>query len=249
MDDKQLIDKILNRVLERMKNSQTVQEPGEDKPKLLILTQEHGNRCHELLENTKLLEHYIMDCSFVMDYDCRLEDYEAVILFNLSNTVLSKLSRGICDSPFLNLASNAILTGRKIYIPMEEVELFHYKDTAPEAFYSMMLDKINFLESCGVVFCETEQLEKAVLHKAGKTEGVHNKKENVLINPVSQKTITIDKKVVTEKDIEKAYINGGTVICISNRAILSDLAKDYAKYRNIQFRPSEILAGKPRNCV
>lgn len=238
MDDKGLVDEILNRVLDKMNSIQPPKAP-DHKPKLLILSREHGSRCHELLESTRLLEHYFTEYPLVTSDDCRLEDYEAVILFNLDNNVLSKLSSGICDSPFLNLASKAILNGMKIYVPMEEVELFKYEDTAPKAFYSMMLEKVNFLKSCGMIFCKMDRLEGVIFRKTQREDSV----------PAIQSSITIHKKVVTEKDVERAHTDGATVICITNKAILSDLAKDYARSRNIRFQRGETLAGKPGICI
>jgi hypothetical protein len=236
MDDKRLVDEILNRVLAKMQIS--------NKPKLLILTEDHGTSCHEVLESKTLLERYDTECACIKNYELDVAKYEAVVLFQLNNTALSKIASGICDSPFLNMVSQAILIGKKIYVPVEEVELYQYKNVAPAVYYDMMLEKINFLKSCGVIFCKREQLEIAILdQKVILTEEPEMPVQKKAIESPSVvnthstgKSVDLDKKVITEKDVEKAYSDGAAIICISSKAILSDLAKEFAKNRNIEFQ-------------
>lgn len=51
-------------------------------------------------------------------YEVDLNNFEAVILFNLTCDALCKLASGTCDSAYTRLASQAILSG-KVYIPTE----------------------------------------------------------------------------------------------------------------------------------
>lgn len=248
MEEKPLVDEILKRVLEKMKVSESCLESVHPKPKLLILTENHGTSCHEALESDILLKHCNTECALTKNYECNLDDYEAIILFNLNNNALSKLSRGICDSPFLNLACEAILNGKKIYVPNEEIELYQYKDSAPKAFYNMMVEKLEFLKACGMILCNRDQLENDILHnivtdETSKKMTKNQEVKEALPNLVN-KSVVLDKKVVTEKDIERAYTEGATTIYITTKTILSDLAKESAKYRNIQFQRTQTNLGK-----
>lgn len=255
MEDKQFVEEILRKVMEELKNSQVLNEEI-IKPKLLVLSEEHKTCCHEILEHTGLTEHYQPECALTRGYDCRIEDYETIVLFSLSNTNLGKLTMGVGDTPYLALALNAILAGKKIYVPNEEVELFSCEASAPKAFYSMMFEKIEFLKSCGITFCNLEQLESVLVDKTARQTG--NTVRESIKNPVSEQAgsksqaqevilqkpkdknenVTIDKKVVTERDIKRAWEEGAITVYISNKAIISDLAKEYAKNRNILLKRS-----------
>lgn len=234
MEEKQLVDQILGLVLEKMKLSQS-------KPRLLILNQDLENSFCKKLESTGIQSQYQLEDSLSMNQNCRLEDYEACILPGLSTDLLGKLSGGIGDSPFLLLAVRAILTGKRVYIPLEEVELYRYQETAPSAYYVMMLEKINFLKSCNVVFCRTEELGDVISNISKPVETVKNTKKNQADSSCEPKSVRIEKRVITEKDVEQAWTEGASVICIGDKAILSDLAKELAGSRKIQFQRSSSL--------
>lgn len=88
-----------------------------------------------------------------------MDNCEVVILYCLSNEVLGKLASGIYDTPYTQLASQAILSGKKVYVPMERIELYRYATTAPAPYYAMLQEKLALLEESGVVICPQEELE------------------------------------------------------------------------------------------
>lgn len=253
MDFDLLVAEITKRVAQKMeekvKEEQPQISPANDKPKILILTQEHGQYCHESLENCRLTEYYQTECALVKNYECSMKDYEAVILYDLTNDILGKITAGISDTPFLSLVSQAILTGKKIYVPEEAVELYQYKQSAPKVYYSMMNEKLNFLRNCNFTFCCHEDLDNEIL-------GCHEKKapcnitssgseEESRIQPISQdealgaEAVVLAKKVITERDIRNAYESGADKIIVSKRAIITDLALEYARYRKISLEKSK----------
>ncbi|BCJ94972.1 ethanolamine utilization protein [Anaerocolumna cellulosilytica] len=258
MEDKQLVEIILKQVMEKLKSSQA--EPKEaglseaEKPKVLILSEEHKTCCHEVLEHTDFTQIYQFECAMTMEYNCRIEDYEAVVLFSVSNINLGKLTAGIGDTLYLNLALQAILTGKKVYVPNEAVELFSYQAFAPKAFYSMMLEKIEFLKSCGLTFCELKDLGSALntlkqeeemgyspaqVSFKKQAESKNNQQVHVLQDlKCTKQDVIIDKKVVTESDIKRAWEEGAVTVYTSDKAIISDLAKEFAKNRNILLKRS-----------
>ena len=111
-----LVDEIVARVSAKIAQQESC---GSDvgKPKLLILTEEHGSICHDMLESERLLSYYQTECALLKDYDCDMASYEAVILFGLTNEALARLAGGVCDTPFTRLAQKAILTGKKNLCP------------------------------------------------------------------------------------------------------------------------------------
>lgn len=61
-------------------------------PGLLVLTQEHGEKCHELLENPKIREKYNTSCALLQENQVSMDGIEAVVLFNLTTDAMCKLA-------------------------------------------------------------------------------------------------------------------------------------------------------------
>lgn len=250
MDFDDLVNEIINRVAEKMQE-QSPQETTivcDDKPRLLILTQEHGDFCHTMLESAKLGEYYHVECALLQEYKCDPTNYEAAILFGLTNDVLGKLAGGICDTPFTMLAQKLILSGKKVFAPAEDIELYSYEESAPPAYYAMMESKLDFLKSCGVTVCKQENLEDVILNGAEsccnssqpcKAEATPTPEVTTQPTPKPAEKpaeASLDKKVITEKDMIAVCTPGVTVLRIRKNSIVTDLAQDYAHTRRITIR-------------
>lgn len=226
MDYNQLVDEILKRVAIKMADLER-DTSAANKRRILLLTEQHGTLCHQLLESTKLQASCHMDCALLSEYDCDIEGYDAVVIYHLSNSALSKLAGGSLDTAFLSLASSAILRGKKVLLPKEEIELYRYEKTAPDAYYAMMCEKLKLLQNSGVILSNYCELENILAGSCQSIEDFDNKQS------ISNKYVTIDKKVITEKDLRLITADGATGIRINCNAILTDLAKEYLNTRKI----------------
>ncbi|MEM1485476.1 hypothetical protein V6615_11445 [Oscillospiraceae bacterium PP1C4] len=229
MDFNTLVEEIVARVTKQVEQAESACSVPDARPKLLILNRSHQDCCHRMLESKRLGEKYQTVCALLNEYSCDLNDFEAVLLYGLNNEALSKIAAGICDTPYTSLAVQAILMGKKIYAVRDDVELFDYEQTAPAAYYSMMLEKVTLLEQSGVVLVSSDMLEDAML---GETVGCTECKTAPCKKPV--KEIHISKKVITEKDVIAAYADGATVLRVGSKSIITDLARDYAHERRIE---------------
>ena len=244
MDHNAIVEEILRRVAEKISEAEGSRAPCADsggKPGLLILTQDHGAVCHATLESEALKARYRTDCALMHHYDVELDDYEAVVLFNLSCDAMAALASGACDSAYTRLASKAILSGKKVYVPTEEVELYQYRETAPAAYYNMMQQKLDLLVASGVVICAQASLEQVILGNASPVPAA--------VAPVcaaaapaapvpaaaccEAKAVRIEKRVLTEKDLIEANMGGVTEVHIGEKTIVTALAKDAAKDRGM----------------
>ena len=244
MDHNAIVEEILRRVAEKISEAEGSCAPCADsggKPGLLILTQDHGAVCHATLESEALKARYRTDCALMHHYDVELDDYEAVVLFNLSCDAMAALASGACDSAYTRLASKAILSGKKVYVPTEEVELYQYRETAPAAYYNMMQQKLDLLVASGVVICAQASLEQVILGNASPVPAA--------VAPVcaaaapaapapaaaccEAKAVRIEKRVLTEKDLIEANMSGVTEVHIGEKTIVTALAKDAAKDRGM----------------
>lgn len=245
MDHNAIVEEILRRVAEKISEAEGSRAPCADsggKPGLLILTQDHGAVCHATLESEALKARYRTDCALMHHYDVELDDYEAVVLFNLSCDAMAALASGACDSAYTRLASKAILSGKKVYVPTEEVELYQYRETAPAAYYNMMQQKLDLLVASGVVICAQASLEQVILGSASPVPAA--------AAPVcaaapaepapapaaaccEERAARVNKRVLTEKDLIEANMSGVTEVHIGGKTIVTALAKDAAKDRGM----------------
>lgn len=237
MDRKELIDEIVARVAAKLAecdDGETVEQICSDdvRPGLLILTPDHGDDCHVKLESKRLGEHYRTICGLLQDYQVDMNSCEVVILYCLSNEVLGKLASGIYDTPYTRLASQAILSGKKVYVPMERVELYRYAKTAPAPYYAMLQEKLALLEASGVVICPQDELEDYILNE--KNGSVCKQEKPAEVKPAAaQKEYRLTKRVITERDVSEACAAKAMCIRIPANSIVTDLAKDFARTRDI----------------
>lgn len=244
MDFDALVNEIANRVAAKIEQSESCAAVvQDDRPRLLILTQQHGDNCHAMLESPRLLEYYQTECALLHEYNCDPAAYEAVILFQLTIDALCKIADGVCDTPYTALAQKLLLLGKKIFIPCEEIELYRYKSTAPHAYYARLESRLNLLRSAGVTICKMAGLEDTILN--GETQPSSAcvaslspallAEESPAAPAETKKTeASISKKVITEKDMVAACSTGVVRIYVRQDAIVTDLAREYAHPRGIE---------------
>lgn len=239
MDLNNNLDEIIARVLAKIGNAELEDAGCRSKPKLMILAQKHSDECHSVYKSSALSDKYQVDCALSAECGMDPADYEAVVLFNLTNEALAAIAGGCGGDCFVRVAVRSLLLGKKIYVPKQEVELFNYAETAPGAFYGMMKAKLDFLSSCGVVFCELDELEDAICRDVRPAAG--GAVAHFASEASRRGEISLTKRVVTEKDIVKAVSERAGTIRAGERTIVTDLAKDYARAHGIV-----ILRGQAR---
>ena len=228
--------KVQERVAELEKEEASAEPaavPSEDnRPALLILAEDHGMRCHPVLE-----------CALLKEENCDVASYEGVIAFTLTNEALGKIANGIFDTDYTRRFGTALLLGKRIFIAEEEVELYRYKDTAPAGYYSRLEENLKFLQQNGVTIVPLDQLEAVVLGEnvPEETEAAPKKEESTgeKEQPVSGSTLRLEKRIITERDVISAREGKAACILVGKKAILSDLAKEYAKKYGISIARDE----------
>lgn len=250
MDHNAIVEEILKRVAEKISEAEGCCAPCGDKPGLLILTQDHGTACHATLESEALTARFHTDCALMHHYEVDLDAYDHVVLFNLSCDAMAALASGACDTAYTRLASKAILSGKKVYVPTEEVELYQFKETAPAAYYNMMQQKLDLLVASGVVICAQASLEQVILGTeapapvaaaapvaAPAVADMAPLCAGATLVPMAScaapKELRLDKRVLTEKDLIEANMSGVTCLHVGEKTIITALARDAAKDRGM----------------
>lgn len=224
-----LISEICKRVQDRLDALEQPDGACDDKPRLLLIAQDHGEICHPTLESDELAEYYHVDCMLLEEKLLDVAKYEGVIAYTLTNEALGKIANGIFDTDYTKAFGKALLLGKKIFLPEEEVELYSYRDTAPAGYYARLEENLKFLENNGVTIVKNSELIPAIL---GKKETVRAERCEAPARP--EKAIHLTKKVITERDLISARDENVTCVTFSAKAILTDLAKDYGKRHNIR---------------
>lgn len=245
MDHKELVELILARVVEKLAQSGACSQgcpacggptPDDGRPGLLILTQEHGEDCHHVLEDPRLTARYRTECALQRDYQVDLDKFEAVVIYQFTNEALCKLAGGICDTPFLKLAQQALLAGKRVFVPTEEMEAMRATSCKlPAPYCAMLQEKLALLTACGLTICSQQNLAGAIL------DGACPACPAAPAEPAAQpeprgpaKELCIDKRVLTERDVIAADKDEVTCIRTGEKTILTALAVEYAKSKGIR---------------
>jgi ethanolamine utilization protein len=222
MDRTELIDRITAEVKRHLAESSGMDAVSTDncgdgsgaKPKLLILNAGHCDICHL----SDAFGGYKCHCALAGGV-ISADGFDAVAVYSLSIADLCKWRHGILDTPFTQMAGEALLRGVKIVVDKNGVELLNCQKK--NAYYDVLYDNIAKLCECGVIF--TDNIGAALADQK-----IHNAKTH------SSCPLNIDKKLVTEKDIKGIYKEGVTEIKIARKAIVTMLARDFAHERGVK---------------
>ena len=123
----------------------------------------------------------------------------------------------------------ALLCGKKIYVPEEDVELYHYRKTAPREYYGKLEANLELLKKSGVEILPNEQIGPAILG----SECCTSSTEVEVSAKAEEKDLAFEKRVLSERDMIIAHQGKVTRILVNGKTIVTDLAKDYAKKYHI----------------
>ena len=239
--EQSLIEQVVARVIQKVQENegapagecpQCCADNSTGKPGLLILTQDHGEHGHQMLESARLKERFATSCALMADYNCDLTGIDTVIIYQFTIDAMSKLASGICDTPYLQLLSQALLTGKHIYVPKEEVELFDYVSTAPAVYYAMLEEKLRVLTASGLVVCPKADMEDVILGSAPAPKPACC---TAAAAPAGGKPAPagkeqrLEKRAITEQDLFVLKKDGVDCVRVKANAILTDLAKEFVK--------------------
>ncbi len=238
MEWNDLVEEILFRVKQKLQEQSAVKSEEKVLPcnlekKLLILSETHSEECEALWKTIADSGKWSVECAAVQENTCSLSSVHTIVLCKISNTDLVKIANGMGDTPLTELAVQAILMGKKLIVLSEGLELLTYKDTAPGPYYDHMLQYVALLKRSGVLICDTRKLY-AVLCEECAGEAVCEIKPQNMPTERKKQALHVTKRVLTERDIHEACTQQITEIQISEKTIVTDLARDYAKQREIR---------------
>ena len=203
---------------------------------LLLLARQRLDHLQAEFEASRLSSAFTMDCVPNMGLQVDLARYEAVIMMGMTNEELGKISTGVCDTAYTALVSEAILKHKRIYIPIEGIELYQYSDSAPTAYYEYLHSRISMLSDSGIAICTMDNIETCILDEHEDAQKQVCRPEPVIAPAPAAPTAmerSLDKRVITERDILESARGGISTLRIPARSIVTDLARELAASRGI----------------
>lgn len=239
----EMIELIVAKVTQKLLDSGLVEAQSTlERPKVLCLSEQASETWEGLIATADLEKQYQLVYKVAgQEEEWKLEDYDTVILSNLSMSNLAQLAGGSCDTPYSSLAQRAILSGKSVLIPEQGVEHHRYRDTAPPSYYQMLEDKLQVLTGAGMGIYNCCQMSQGAL--LGNQPCAKNQVATapqpepvpqVTAKPVQPlqepKMMRIEqKRLITEADVIKASRAGMTALVFPQKTMVTALAKDCAR--------------------
>lgn len=241
MNEKMLVDEIVKRVSEKMLalgdrdaaqpccSCQSQIGTGAERPRLLLLAREPSDLLGTYCHSEHLDGSWVLDCRFPHDLETlsfdELPTAPQVLVFNLTVADLADISSASPQSGYTRAILKAILNGSKIAVNQDGVELAKWEGSCPPCYYKVLSNKLHFLEKCGVVFTALASYMNVLSTAAPEVKQAAPLSASPGLG--SKPAVIWDRRVLTESDLVRLLQDGQKVIAVSQRTILTDLAREF----------------------
>lgn len=202
----------------------------------LILTEHHCEECAVEKLDSELCK---VTCALAQNYEVNVDDFDSIVLYNMTNSNLFKIANGCTDNKFLALAAEAILKGKRVIMVKEEVEILKYEETAPKALYNNIYKNLQILLDSGVELVAAEDVKDAICEGADapaesareEVKAVEAASAPVAAAPKAESddsVLVLTKRVITERDIREAAAKHYKKVQLPEKPVITYLAKDTA---------------------
>ena len=202
----------------------------------LILTEHHCEECAVEKLDSELCK---VTCALAQNYEVNVDDFDSIVLYNMTNSNLFKIANGCTDNKFLALAAEAILKGKRVIMVKEEVEILKYEETAPKALYNNIYKNLHILLDSGVELVAAEDVKDAICEGADapaepareEVKAVEAASAPVAAAPKAESddsVLVLTKRVITERDIREAAAKHYKKVQLPEKPVITYLAKDTA---------------------
>ncbi|MGV8980108.1 hypothetical protein [Clostridium sp.] len=242
MDIEKLVDMITREVMNRIPS--TANSNVTEKAKVLVISS-----CSEELAAIKELVQDKYEVYVYNNEDINLRNYEHIIVTNLCNKGLSSMALGLCNDKVQELIVEAFFNGKKVYILKEGIQYRKYSKNANEALYNLYNQYECKIMSYGAILFHEGDLLKCmekdlacsdgpiqadgIVESSAACSGVKTliSEDSVLSNQVVEIN---NKRLITESDLRKLYMNGIKEVNLIKKAILTPLAQDFIRIKQLR---------------
>lgn len=234
MENKELIEAIVSEVLKRLEISKTTAEKESNKEKIILMDDLKLNFSDELQKKYELV--YFSEIKNEIKFD----DIKGIIISKLTSKLLVELSELIQLNSRSEFIMKTLLEGKKIYVLIDGVNYYQYQNTSPKIIYNQLLEAEDKLKNFGIEFINFVELERKLMqgdnYNSDKLNSlkVVNNNENAENN--ENEYFLLDKKLINYSIIKKLYEKDYLKIEIKKSSIVTALARDFIKDKNIKIK-------------
>jgi ethanolamine utilization protein len=233
LDIEELVGMVTKEVMSRIPSS--TKSTAMDKKKVLVISS-----CEDELTMVKEL---VQDKYEVLNYnneDVNLINYEHIIVTNLCNKGLASMALGLCNDKLQAFIVEALFNGKKIHVLKEGIQYRRYSTNANETLYNLYNQYECKIMSYGAIIVNQSDLLKSMEIGADCNE-MHSEIVAQSETVVSENTVQShqvveinNKRLITESDLKKLYMNGIKEVNLINKAILTPLAQDFIRIKRLK---------------
>lgn len=218
MEYDNLVNLIVEELYKKLKETPNI---NDRRKKAVIMQRDSVEKYYEILGNQYNL----------INYDETIKDCDLVIIPKLCLKGMGNLANLTCSTSEEHFIIKMLMNGSKVYILEEGMYYKKYKNTAPKQLYNKYLDFEKQLTNYGIEIINSYFNNTYKVEEIQSINNISNINKDILMD----KSVEITKKkLITESDIRKHYINGSKVIVIDSKSIITPLAKDFIRINHIE---------------
>lgn len=171
----------------------------------------------------------------VISYGEESVEGDVIIVSTLTIKSMANLATLVGTNDEENFIIKSLMEGKKVYVLEDGLEYRKYKNTAPKALYNKYLDFEKELKLYGINLIEyignlVDKIPKKQCDKAEATIEIANP-------TVDEFSLEIrNKKLISESDLRKPFINGMKTLIIDKKSIITPLASDFIRIHNLKVK-------------
>jgi len=223
LQNKELIECITREVLKKLEQN----DLSSVAKKKLLLTDDID---HNFSENIKTK--YELCLFDKLEEKNNLTEFENLVITSLDTKLLLAVSELIQISLEAELILKFLLQGKNVYVITEGVNYYQYQRTSPKTLYNKIMEAENKLKSFGIEFLTSAELEMRLIEN---NNDISLEKEEHIVNYDSEYFL-LEKKLVDYSTIKNLYERNHSKIEVPAKSILTALAEDFIKEKNIKLK-------------
>lgn len=209
-----IVEELYNKIRETPKNNDT-------RKKAVVMQKDNIEKYYEVIGNEYNL----------VSYDESIRDCDVLIVPILCLRGMGNLANLTCSTKEEHFIIKMLMKGRKVYIMEEGMYYKKYKNTAPKQLYNKYLDFERQLINYGIEILSSSFNSTYIVEEGKYPKNSVDISTNISMNKSVEIT---NKKLISESDIRKQYINGSRVIVIDSKSIITPLARDFIRINHIE---------------
>lgn len=189
-------------------------------------------------EDTKKYEGILGEDYSLTAYNSSVNECEAIIVSKLCLRGLANIASGISVSEEERFILKMLMMGKKVYIIEEGIEYRKYKSTSPAVLYNKYASFEEDIKKFGV---NVIALNSKVKEEKQVIESTTLKQEVVLKEECLEEqeggTFEIRRKrLITESDLRKPFMNGMKTVIVDKGSIITPLAADFIRIHHLKLK-------------